>query len=93
MGGMLLQNHIKCGACLKYFVSLLPLSDVSPVLIDLHSIRQPQGQYKPWVSDLTCSRMELICETAEWSATSTPCYVASAGKQLLLAVLFHWPWA
>ena len=47
MGGMLLQNHIKCGACLKYFVLLLPLSDVSPVLIDLHNIMQPQGQYKP----------------------------------------------
>ena len=46
MGGMILQNHIKCGACLKYFVLLLPLSDVSPVLMDLHSIGQPQDQCK-----------------------------------------------
>ena len=71
MGGMLLRKHIKCGACLEYFVWLLPLSDVFPVLIDLHNTRQPQDQYKPWVSDLTC-RTELICEVAEWSATSTP---------------------
>ena len=42
-------------------------------------------------SDLTGSRAELICETAEWSATSTPRYNAGAGKQLLLPVLFHWP--
>ena len=55
IGGMLLQNHIKCGAYLEYFVSLLPLSDVSPVLIDLHNIRLPQGQYKPWVRDWFCS--------------------------------------
>ena len=40
MGGMLLQNHIKCGACLEYFVLVLRLSYVSPVLIDLHNIRQ-----------------------------------------------------
>ena len=47
MGDMLLHNHIKRGAWLEYFVSLLPLSDVSPVLIGLHNIRQPQDQYKP----------------------------------------------
>ena len=39
-------------ACLKYFVWLLPLSDVSPVLIDLHNIRQPQGQYKRGFGEL-----------------------------------------
>ena len=89
MGGMLLQNHIKCGACLEYFVWLLPLSDVSPALINLHNTRQTQDQYKLWVSDLTCSRTELICEAAEWSATSTSPYVVGAGKQLLLPVLFN----
>ena len=43
MGGMLLQNHIKCRACLKYFVSLLPLSDVSLILIDLHNVSNPRA--------------------------------------------------
>ena len=90
MEDMLLQNHIKCGVCLKYFVSLLPLSNASPVLIDLHNTRQHQGQYKPSVIDLTCcNRTESICEMAEWSATSTPLYVVGSGKQLLLPVLFH----
>ena len=72
MGGICLQNHSKCDTCLKYFVLLFFLSNVSPALIDLHSTRQSQGQYKPWVSDLTYSRTELICEMTEGSVISTP---------------------
>ena len=90
MEGMLLWNHIKCGTCLEYFFWLLPLSDVSPALVDLHNTRQPRDQHKPWVSDMTCSRTDLICEAEEWSATSTRPYVVGSGKQLLLPVLLNY---
>ena len=66
---MLLQNHIKCGACLEYFVLVLCLSYVSPVLIDLHNIRQCPPTLQVQANNFCCLSFFTSPVLKGWTCT------------------------